>query len=282
YINSEIVWSHLSPEVKLTFTKPQEEDMRITLDICDKLVSKGVLTINEARKRLGEKAIDGGDIPIIHTGSSVIPLSLVGTQLAVSTKGFAAQTPTFKSTAGFTPLLRDDLQNENFRSEEGRGGTLPLQRINGGIYPAGGEQMSRLSTIGKQSITSVGQPSRLTTSLLSEYESIHDKTGKWLIKELTKAYFKGDRTDQIIDRACSQLFGKMRNAAQQHHTESDGGLHTETNNLIRDKYLSPIETTLKTALVKFAKGKSLTQAGLMKALDEAYTKCKTKLQDCVK
>jgi len=221
YINNEIIWSHISGDIRINFSKPKEDDPEHTLKVCS-MFERGLLTVNEARKRLGEKGIKGGDRAFIIMSERVLFIDELSKQddLRCTPKG-------------------SDIVTKSYDIQEG---------------------------------------------LLSDFMKIHDKTGKWLIKELSSAYLKGKRTDEIIDRACAQLFGRMRNAIHTHKFENAGSINSSPNiieQLIRNNYLSPVESTLKSALAKFARSKGGSRSGLLKVLEKAYVDCRKKLEGLV-
>jgi len=193
YINSEIIWAHLSADVRIHFSKPKEDDPERSLKICQ-LVEKGIITINEARRRLGEKAVPGGDKPFMIVGDELI---FVG-----------------------------DLEKPKVTKNADRENTLT-----------------------------------------AELKKIHEKTGRWLVKELVKAYFANERTDEIIARGCAQLFGRMRNLEK---NNNDGA--EEKERILKEHFLPAVEKELQSALKKYTSGKGGTQAGLRRALEEAYAR----------
>jgi HK97 family phage portal protein len=184
YINSEIIWLHIDNEVKIVFTKPSEDDPKLTLEICDRLVSRGVLTINEARKRLGEKAIAGGDKSFILNGSQVIMLDQLN-QYA---------------------MHPESLTKKIYKSDNNTDSDFDLITIDTNrIY-------------------------QIKDDFYQELSDEWGKTGNWLLKELTKAYFADGKYKNILERAKSQLFGRMRNLLEKN---------------IRDAYIAAEEVASK-------------------------------------
>ena len=77
YVNSQIVHMHFFKDVKWVINRPKNEDLRLIIEKA-KLVDKGILSINEQRKMLGEKATDFGDRYTILLGNQIFELTKTG------------------------------------------------------------------------------------------------------------------------------------------------------------------------------------------------------------
>ena len=81
YYNAEIVKSEFDfDDVKFEWQKADKHNSAAdaAIDIAD--ISRGVITRNERRNKLGLKPITGGDIPIIETGSGLVPVEKLDEQ----------------------------------------------------------------------------------------------------------------------------------------------------------------------------------------------------------
>jgi HK97 family phage portal protein len=87
YINSEVIWRHLSPAIRLEFKAPKEVNPDLVLDECKIFTDTGIWSVNDARKKLGDKPIPGGEKYYKTVGNSVYELTNEGLKLLTNQIG---------------------------------------------------------------------------------------------------------------------------------------------------------------------------------------------------
>ena len=66
------------PDLEFAWIEEREDDPKVADEIQSQRVRDGRLTINEARDANGLEPVEGGDVPMVFTGSGPVPLASVG------------------------------------------------------------------------------------------------------------------------------------------------------------------------------------------------------------
>lgn len=241
YINYEIVWMHFSPFAQFTFIEPTDIDERLTFEKVNNLVHKGILTINEGRKMLGNAPTEkGGDTLFIMTGMG--PILVEDLPYYVSEEEPQPENQ--------EPVLEDLTEEEQ-------------------------EQMAKIFKVldknSKSRTIEVQKALRVKKSYRLDIEHTWEKTRQWFIPQLLKAY-KGDReTAKIIGKASDQLYGKMRQINKKWISRSvDDGVKVAKK---IDKKLKPDSANIKKAKEKVLKHTDkYTSISLLKTFEKRMRK----------
>lgn len=210
FINSEIIWPCFDSNLSIEFAKPKSDEVQHALELSDRLVHKGVMTINEARNRLSENPVKGGDNLMI-----ISPNVPKGGIYLDSEDGKWKPLVEDIFDSEFNPVSpnaeRDEnteTGDENVEQEDEKGKEKDKEndeKIN--------ETTTKiLKSAGDKYIIDVKKALTDQKELNDEYDEVFSKTEKWFLGALAGAFIFGrDKPSNVIDNATKQIYQKMKN-----------------------------------------------------------------------